>query len=188
MMTCVSWTVSMHPSLALLLKNCNDSTSWLRQPCLLLRECLSCSLARRCLRDKKGVHNSFESPDSINQLNWNNTIFYADAFNYYKKLIQLRKNHPAFRLGDAKKVRESLEFLPTQPCVVGYRLKNHAGGDTWEDIIVILNGNREAKTVQIPDGAYQVVCCDGVIDERGLGVMEGGCVEVDPQSALILVK
>ncbi len=140
------------------------------------------------LRDKKGVHNSFESPDSINQLNWNNTIFYADAFNYYKKLIQLRKNHPAFRLGDAKKVRESLEFLPTQPCVVGYRLKNHAGGDTWEDIIVILNGNREAKTVQIPDGAYQVVCCDGVIDERGLGVMEGGCVEVDPQSALILVK
>ena len=24
------------------------------------------------LRDKKGVHNSFESPDSINQLNWNN--------------------------------------------------------------------------------------------------------------------
>ncbi len=140
------------------------------------------------LRDKKGVHNSFESPDSINQLNWNNTIFYADAFNYYKKLIQLRKNHPAFRLGDAKKVRESLEFLPTQPCVVGYRLKNHAGGDTWGDIIVILNGNREAKTVQIPDGAYQVVCCDGVIDEHGLGVMEGGCVEVDPQSALILVK
>ncbi|MBO4607899.1 MAG: type I pullulanase [Prevotella sp.] len=140
------------------------------------------------LRDKKGVHNSFESPDTINQLNWNNTIFYADAFNYYKKLIQLRKNHPAFRLGDAQKVRESLEFLPTQSCVVGYRLKNHAGGDTWEDIIVILNGNREAKTVEIPDGAYQVVCCDGVIDERGLGVMEGGHVEVDPQSALILRK
>ena len=140
------------------------------------------------LRDKKGVHNSFESPDSINQLNWNNTILYADAFNYYKKLIQLRKNHPAFRLGDAQKVRESLEFLPTQPCVVGYRLKNHAGGDAWEDIIVILNGNREAKTVEIPDGTYQVVCCDGVIDERGLGVMEGGRVEVDPQSALILRK
>ena len=140
------------------------------------------------LRDKKGVHNSFESPDSVNHLDWDNLSVYADAFNYYKKLIQLRKNHPAFRLGDAQKVRESLEFLPTQPCVVGYRLKNHAGGDAWEDIIVILNGNREAKTVEIPDGAYQVVCCDGVIDERGLGVMEGGRVEVDPQSALILRK
>ena len=140
------------------------------------------------MRDKKGVHNSFESPDSVNQLNWNNTLLYASTFDYYKKLIQLRRNHPAFRLGDARKVRESLEFLPTQPCVVGYRLKNHAGGDAWEDIIVILNGNREAKSVEIPQGAYQVVCCDGVIDEGGLGVMEGGRVEVDPQSALILRK
>ncbi len=138
------------------------------------------------LRDKKGVHNSFESPDSVNQLNWNNTLRYAHAFEYYVKLIQLRKNHPAFRLGDADAVRRSLEFLPTQDCLVAFVLKNHAGGDAWNNIYVVLNSNKESKVLEIPDGQYTVVCCDNVIDESGLGTVAGGRVVVDPQSALIL--
>ena len=138
------------------------------------------------LRDKKGVHNSFESPDSVNQLNWNNTLRYAHAFEYYVKLIQLRKNHPAFRLGDADAVRRSLEFLPTQDCLVAFVLKNHAGGDAWNNIYVVLNSNKESKVLEIPDGQYTVVCCDNAIDESGLGTVAGGRVVVDPQSALIL--
>ena len=140
------------------------------------------------LRDKKGVHNSFNSPDSINRLDWQNLAKYPQVFRYYKSLIQLRKHHPAFRLGNADLVRRHLEFLPTQPCVVGFRLKDNAGGDEWRDIIVILNANKDAKMVEIPAGRYTVVACDGVIDERGLGEMEGGKVEVDPQSALILYR
>lgn len=140
------------------------------------------------LRDKKGVHNSFESPDSINQLRWDNMEKYPQVFNYYSSLIRLRKNHPAFRLGDASLVRRHLEFLPTPPVVVAYRLKDHAGGDAWEDIIVLMNGNREAKVVNIPQGRYTVVCCDGVINEAGLGEIEGGRITVDAQSAVILKR
>ncbi|MBQ6917757.1 MAG: type I pullulanase, partial [Prevotella sp.] len=51
------------------------------------------------LRTKQGVHNSFESPDEINRLDWSNKEKYPQVFEYYKNLIQLRKNHPAFRLG-----------------------------------------------------------------------------------------
>jgi pullulanase len=138
------------------------------------------------LRNKKGVHNSFESPDSINQLNWNNTIRYADVLEYYSRLIQLRKNHPAFRLGRAELVRTSLEFLPTQPCMVAYRLKDYAGGDTWGDIVVALNANKDAKTINIPKGKYTIVCQDGKINEDGLGTVTGPTVTVPPQSALIL--
>ena len=138
------------------------------------------------LRNKKGVHNSFESPDSINQLNWNNTIRYADVLEYYSRLIQMRKNHPAFRLGRAELVRTSLEFLPTQPCMVAYCLKDYAGGDTWGDIVVALNANKEAKTINIPKGKYTIVCKDGKINEDGLGTVTGPTVTVPPQSALIL--
>lgn len=53
------------------------------------------------MRDKKGVHNSFQSPDSINAIDWSRKALHADVFAYYKGLIQLRKNHPAFRLGSA---------------------------------------------------------------------------------------
>ena len=138
------------------------------------------------LRDKKGVHNSYNSPDSINALNWSNLDRYPQLYLYYKGLIQLRRHHPAFRLGTAELVRKHLEFLPTQECLVGFVLKNHAGGDSWKNIFVFLNGSREAQEVAIPKGNYVTIACDGVINEQGLGEEHGGTIMVDGQSALIL--
>jgi pullulanase len=138
------------------------------------------------LRDKKGVHNSFESPDSINQLDWSNKTRYPQVFDYYRNLIALRKNHPAFRLGNADLVRKHLEFLEAPQSTVAFRLKGYAGRDDWKNIIVILNANKTAVEVTIPEGTYTEVCCDGVINEQGLGTVSGTKVSVSPQSALIL--
>ena len=139
------------------------------------------------LRDKKGVHNSFNSPDEINHLDWNNLKKYPQVFAYYKGLIQMRKSHPAFRLGSAELVRKHLEFLPTQQdCLVAFRLKNHAGGDKWNNIYVVLNGNANLQSVNIPKGKYTIVANNGVINEAGIGEMEGGEVMIDAQTALIL--
>ena len=137
------------------------------------------------LRDKKGVHNSFESPDSINQLPWDNLKKYPQVFNYYKNLIQLRKKHPAFRLANADLVRKHLEFIDTPEGVVAFRLKNYAGRDDWRNIFVVLNANKEPIEFSIPDGRYTVVCCDGNINENGLGTIKGTKTVVDSQSALI---
>ena len=79
------------------------------------------------LRNKKGVHNSFESPDSINELPWENLKKYPQVFSYYKNLIQLRKNHPAFRLGNADLVRKHLEFIDTPEGTVAFRLNFQSG-------------------------------------------------------------
>ena len=138
------------------------------------------------LRDKKGVHNSFESPDEINHLDWSNKTKYPQVFEYYKNLIQLRKNHPAFRLGNADLVRKHLEFLEAPKGVVAFRLKNYAGRDDWRDIIVILNANKTSVEVSIPEGNYTVVCCDGQINEQGLGTLKGNKAIADPQSAIII--
>ena len=137
------------------------------------------------LRDKKGVHNSYNSSDEVNQLDWNNLKKYPQVFSYYKNLICLRKHHPAFRLGDADLVRKHLSFLPVQPAMVGFVLKEYAGGDSWKTIYVILNGNRDAQEIIIPEGLYTVVACDGIINEDGIDKMTGGKVMVDGQSALI---
>ncbi len=138
------------------------------------------------LRDKKGVHNSFESPDSINKLNWVNLNIYPHVFEYYKNLISLRKNHPAFRLGNADLVRKHLRFLKTPGDVVAFKLCNYAGRDDWRDIIVILNSDKKQQRISIPYGRYTKVCCDGVINERGLGDFTDDKVIVSAQSALIL--
>ncbi|MGP1545589.1 MAG: type I pullulanase [Prevotella intermedia] len=138
------------------------------------------------LRDKKGVHNSFNSSDEINHLDWNNLKKYPQVFAYYKGLIQMRKAHPAFRLGSAELVRKHLEFLPTQDCLVAFRLKNHAGGDKWNNIYVVLNGSTNLQSINIPKGKYTIVANNGVINEAGIGEMEGGEVMIDAQTALIL--
>ncbi len=147
------------------------------------------------LRDKKGVHNSYNSPDSINHLDWNNLQRYPQLFTYYKNLIQLRKNHPAFRLATGNKVRQHLEFLPAvnskdvkQDCLVGFLLKDLQGIDAWKTIVVIYNFNKEAKEMAIPEGNYTIACCNGAIDEAGLGEVSGKEVLVDGQSALILFQ
>ena len=147
------------------------------------------------LRDKKGVHNSYNSPDSINHLDWNNLQRYPQLFAYYKNLIQLRKNHPAFRLATGDKVRQHLEFLPAvnskdvkQDCLVGFLLKDLQGIDAWKTIVVIYNFNKEAKEMAIPEGTYTIACCNGTIDEAGLGEVSGKEVLVDGQSALILFQ
>ena len=140
-------------------------------------------------RDKKGVHNSYKSPDSINRLDWENLQRYPQVFSYYKGLIALRKQYQAFRLGNAEAVRQYLTFLPTEPCLVGYRLFD---APTNSDIYVLLNANKTEKQVSLPAGAYNVLCYDGVIDVNGtekLMLDEHADKAIVPaQSAMILRK
>jgi len=138
------------------------------------------------LRNKKGVHNSYNSPDDVNQLDWQNLERYPQVFDYYRGLISLRRNHPAFRMADAELIRKHLEFLPVQDNLVAFRLKDHARNDEWQDIIVILNANKETRTVSIPDGQWTVVCSDGIINEKGIRDFNGSQATVNPQSALII--
>ena len=138
------------------------------------------------LRDKKGVHNSFRSPDSINRLDWNNMKRYPQVFDYYSGLISLRKQHPAFRMGSADEVRKNLVFLDAPAGVVAYQLKDNAGGDSWKNIIVILNSQKTPQTVNVPEGSYTMVVANGKVNAGGIGLVSGKTVTVAPQSALIV--
>ncbi len=140
-------------------------------------------------RDKQGVPNSYKSPDAINQIDWAYKTKHLDVYNYYKGLIQLRKNHPAFRMGDAELVRKHLSFLPVdEPNVIGYQLNGFANGDSWEDIIVLFNGQEKVAKVTVPQAQYRVVCTNGEINENGLGFLYGPEIRVPAQSALIMYR
>lgn len=138
------------------------------------------------LRDKKGVHNSYRSPDSINRLDWNNLKRYPQVFDYYAGLISLRKQHPAFRMGSADEVRKNLCFLEAPEGVMAYQLKNNAGGDSWKNIIVVLNSQKTPQTVDVPENTYTMVVANGKVDTNGIGLLSGKTLTVAPQSALIV--
>ncbi len=54
--------------------------------------------------------------------------------------------------------------------LIAFRLKDHANGDHWEDIIVAFNSRMTPARLEVPVGKYTVVCKDGVIDVRELGL------------------
>lgn len=146
-------------------------------------------------RDKKGVHNSFKSPDSINAIDWNLKHSNADQFRYYSELIKLRRQHPAFRLSTAEQVARHIKFDKTEPGLISYSLVDNANGDTWKEIKIIFNGSADSRKVKIKKGDWTVIALDGNINAEGLKdtngatlTTRGGQMTVPATSALILAR
>jgi pullulanase len=138
-------------------------------------------------RNKKGIHNTYQSPDSINQIDWNFKTTHKDIFSYYQGLIALRKAHAAFRLPTQEMVQEHLKFINMKtPNVVAFMLTDHVNDETWKDILVIYNGNRKPVSVQIPEGEWNLICHDGQINLSGISVINYTYFTVAPSSASIM--
>ncbi len=141
------------------------------------------------LRTKQGVENSYESPDSINLLDWSRKAKYKEVHRYYKQLIQLRKNHPAFRMPTAQMIREHLSFIETdEDNLVAFTISDNANGDTWSEIIIIHNGSKEAKPIDLPSETWTVVLEDHKLDEVGLRTTKQSPITVAGISTSILVR
>ncbi len=141
------------------------------------------------MRDKKGVHNSYNSPDEINTIDWKQKTTYREVFDYIKDLIALRKAHPAFRMGNADLVRKHMEFLPVKGSnLIAFILKDNANGDSWKNIIVAFNSRQESAKVTIPQGNYTVVCKDGKINLKGMAKVKGTELNVPARSAIIIYQ
>jgi pullulanase len=150
------------------------------------------------LRTKRGESNTYNKPDAINMINWDWKRENRDIFDYYRGLIALRKAHPMFRMQTGQEVTANLKFfdddlgirLPAR--CVAYSLAGGGSGDSWSEALVILNPNRDAVTVSIPEGAWTVAVDD---DEAGTarvstgpGEASGGEVTVPRISAMVLYR
>jgi pullulanase len=95
------------------------------------------------LRSKRGDHNSYKSSDIINAFNWRDKVRFLPVFEYIQGLIRLRKQHPAFRIKDRKVIENQLAISTTyhddRSGVILSHYKDNAGGDSWQDIVVIYN-------------------------------------------------
>jgi pullulanase len=141
------------------------------------------------LRTKQGVANSYNSPDSINQLDWSRKTKYKAVFDYYKGLIALRKHHPAFRMPSTQMIQSNLKFLETNdPNIIAYQISNNANGDGWKNILVVLNGNGADKKVNIPPGNWTLAADGDTINESGIKQISSGDMPVAATSAYVLYE
>lgn len=140
-------------------------------------------------RTKGGNGNSYKSPDSVNQIDWERKSTYKDVFEYYQRLIQLRKNHPAFRMAQAEQIRENLDFcMEYKMGVVSYCINGEKLGDSWKKVILIFNANKKDVKIKIPEGTYKLIASAENIDENGLGEIASNEINAAALSATILVQ
>lgn len=139
------------------------------------------------LRDKKMVHNSYNSPDSINEINWSNKATYNNVYQFYRSLIQLRKSHPAFRMNTAESVTENLQFIETEPGIIAYTINAKECGDTWSKIMVIFNRNKETKTLNL-NGETWNICLKDETFMTDQAQKASNFITINPTTAIILFQ
>ncbi len=126
------------------------------------------------MRDRKGVHNCYTSPDSINAIPWNLKTENKEVFDYLRGMIQLRKTVGFQNL--------NVKFLTVNG-------SNVIATQYGDDAIVILNSNRKAVSVQLPAGEWTALAHDGIIEnKKDDSASITGKAKVSAQSALILKR
>jgi pullulanase len=141
------------------------------------------------LRTKQGEENSYQSPDSINQLDWSRKARYRDVYDYHKGLIALRKAHPAFRMTTAEQLAQHLKFLEVPaPNMVAYTLSDNANGDAWKDILVVFNANEDYQAMPLPPGNWTIVVDGDKAGTASLGQLNARSVSIPGITAMVLYK
>ena len=141
-------------------------------------------------RSKKGEHNSYNLPDIINQIDWSLKIESQDVFDYYRKLIELRKQVPAFRMRSADQIRKYLHFSSNyQPGVLAYAIHGYPNTYSWKTIQLIFNANKKPVSFELPTHANWRLIVEGdLINIAGKGYHLGSEVSVQPVSMMVLVN
>lgn len=107
------------------------------------------------LRDKKGDTNSYKSSDNINQINWKWKKQHKNIFDYYKMVIQLRKQHPAFRLQTWQQIHQLSSVNKIGEHIFSVLLDGEHAGDSWRKILVIFNSGAN-QMIALPKGSWRV--------------------------------
>ena len=135
------------------------------------------------MRTKYGDHNSYKSPDSINQMDWLRRATFNNEVDYMKGLIELRKKYPAFRMTSAEQIKIHVSFIDAPKNTVAYIIE----GNKHEYFTVAHNANREAVEITLPSkGPWKVLVDGKQAGSKPLYVVHDNKIKVPALSSIVL--
>ncbi|ALC52721.1 type I pullulanase [Bacillus thuringiensis] len=135
------------------------------------------------MRTKYGDHNSYKSPDSINQMDWLRRATFNNEVDYMKGLIELRKKYSAFRMTSAEQIKTQVSFIGAPKNTVAYTIE----GNKNEYFTVAHNTNREAVEITLPSNGPWKVLVDGKqAGSKPLYVVHDNKIKVPALSSIVL--
>ncbi|WOX04528.1 alpha-amylase family glycosyl hydrolase [Microbulbifer pacificus] len=138
------------------------------------------------MRDKQEDHNSYDSPDAINQYYWQWKIDNADVYAYYRDVIALRRAHPAFRLTSWDEIDQHMTSNRPRYGVVVNHIDGAAVGDSWGEVIVIYN-SADNYTYNLPAGEWKVAM-EKSDPAAGNGRVVSGTVAAEGTAVTVLYR
>lgn len=135
------------------------------------------------MRTKYGDHNSYKSPDSINQMDWLRRATFNNEVDYMKGLIELRKKYSAFRMTSAEQIKTHVSFIDAPKNTVAYIIE----GNKHEYFTLAHNANREAVEITLPSkGPWKVLVDGKQAGSKPLYVVHDNKIKVPALSSIVL--
>lgn len=123
--------------------------------------------------DKERAMNSYNAPDQVNQVNWDNVTFHKSTINFIRKIITLKTNSPYFSYSSFEEIRKHVFVESAQYHsgfisftveehkkikiifnIKGKRLQNSFIGD------IIISNHEEGKAIDSLDDELSVMILD----------------------------
>lgn len=118
-------------------------------------------LRSKPLGENQFDENSYKSNDDINSLKWNEKTKNLDVYNYYKGLIEFRKDNPGLRMKDAQLVEKNLRFIENLPKnVIAYTINSDKNIGQDKKILIIHNGQDKKISFNLPKGKWNIYIND----------------------------
>lgn len=131
-------------------------------------------------RTKKGISNSYNSSDEINQVDWDLKDIRQDQVDYVKNLLKLRANNEGFRYATGEEVENNVKINYAGRNILIYQV-NQKEGD-YKSIKVIYNPTEESTYYNLDDDEEIILSTES--SEK----LEYASLLIQPVSVYIIAK
>jgi pullulanase len=117
-------------------------------------------------RTKNGDENSFESGDAVNRIDWARSDAHADAVDFLRAAVRIRRSLPCFRLKASSELLQyaKIDVLPSKTILYG--LSDGAR------LLIVFKPTDTPETIAIPDGYAMILASEPVGTPGSDGTLE----------------